>query len=296
MAYPQVLELIEMLSEGKGETLGTRELVEGVWKVLARDESETISSCDLYNLLMIFIGTESVDQEVTEELINEFVERINRNVSKEVINKLSRQSKGLFECTNKFNGSPPNKNFNISGESEWDYGKEQKMINRLFTKKLPKYTFDIEALKSREFDECTHRPEVHGMPKDVHCVREYPKNFEEAVNRIKRVNEEKKRKKEAERNEFREVEARLQRLKQQEANPPRCLTRCSTAPRKQKKNTLFYVDVGISHGRVARIAFAENDTVAAVASDFRRLYGLSENVEAKLKNQLVQAIQSFNGS
>eukprot|EP00826_Nyctotherus_ovalis_P024301 TRINITY_DN18811_c0_g1_i1.p1 TRINITY_DN18811_c0_g1~~TRINITY_DN18811_c0_g1_i1.p1 ORF type:complete len:239 (+),score=58.65 TRINITY_DN18811_c0_g1_i1:117-833(+) len=238
-----------MLSKEKGENLGMKEFVEGVWKVLAKDESEKIGSCDLYNLLMIFIGTESVGQEVTEELINEFVQKINRNVSKEVINKLSHQSKELLECANKLNDLSSNNNFNISGESEWDYDKEQKMVSRLSTKKLPKYTFDIEALKSREFDECTYRPEVHGMPKDAYGVREYPKNFKEAVSRIKRVNEEKKRKREAEKNEFREVEVRLQRLKKMKINAPRCLTRCSTAPKKQRKTTMFYVDIGISHGR-----------------------------------------------
>jgi len=237
LTYDQVLSVVKKLSRGD-----VKSFVDDVWKALVK--SEVVGSCDLYNLLMIFVGTNNVDQEVTEELISEFIQKTDKIVSKDLISTLSSQSKGLFECFSPPNGSPQGKSPNTSGKNSRNYIKEQRMINRLSTKKSPKFTLDIEALKSKEFDECTYHPEIHGIPKKIYSTKEYPKNYKEAVDRIKRVNEEKLRKREAESNEFKEVEVRLQKLRKMKMNPPKCLTRSRTAP---KKHTLFYIDIGLSH-------------------------------------------------
>ena len=63
-----------------------------------------------------------------------------------------------------------------------------------------------------------------------------------------RRSEEKQRKKVAEINEFKEINTRLERLKQMKINPPRCLSR-SKSRKKLDKKVLFYVDIEITHGK-----------------------------------------------
>ena len=234
---------MKSLCKGSSDDENQKNLSVFIWKLLSTDKNSKISVCDIYNLLMIFIGTENFHEEITKELLNEFIRKSNKhNLNKEIEN-ISAKIKEIFNSQNiSANLRSDNKELDSTNN------RIQEMISRLSANHLPKFTINLEELKNREFDECTYHPEVHNIPKTIYNTVMNPKDYIKAINRIKSVNEEKQRKKVAEINEFKEINTRLERLKQMKINPPRCLSR-SKSRKKLDKKVLFYVDIEITHGK-----------------------------------------------
>ncbi len=129
--------------------------------------------------------------------------------------------------------------------SEWNEDRERALVNRLFVRKEPTYTIDVEEVRTREEEECSHKPHITPLPRPS-GPREPPKCFDDAVARIQKAAVERRSRREAEEGLMRDAGARLAKLRRMKSNPPSFLNR-TEMPR--KKEVQLYVDVAVMPGR-----------------------------------------------
>jgi len=245
-----------------------------VWNLLIEQnaEKQEMQTDDIYNLMLIFLGTTKLDQGVTMELLSEFYKKtIKYEGEIPDFRQIVMQGKKLFENFNAQNNEGKNQyktllssNFesprdNESVSSVWNDDREKAMVERLSTAREPKFTVDIDKIKNREFEECTYHPKITNIPKSIYKTTssgfnenlsepaKKPKNYDQYVTRIRKINKEKQDRQDAEERKILESGDRLARLRKMKPNPPSCLTRAKSAPR--KRPIMLYVDVTLSHGK-----------------------------------------------
>ena len=249
LTYQQVFNLLEYMNQGQVDNLTLKKFIESLWNILNSERNQTISTVNFYNLIMIFLGTTEFDSETTEELIKEFItiNKTSRLITDQEIANVSIQSKVILKDFKYFdiNYSP----VNCEETTVFNMEKEKDLVSRLSKKKSPKYTINVENIKNKDMHECTYKPKIHNVPKYIYNKPENPKNYSEAVERIKRVNEERRRKIEAEENDILEVDTRLEKLRKMNIKPPNCLKRSKSICKKERKKMLICVEVAISCGK-----------------------------------------------
>jgi len=126
--------------------------------------------------------------------------------------------------------------------TEWNTTKESELIDRLTQSKNPKFKISVSSIQAKEYEECTHHPQIGAMPMYPNVKK--PKLYYESVSRRQKVIAEKELKSFVEENEHLEVERKLKRWKEIEVHPPSFLER-----EEHKRKILFYVDITVKPGR-----------------------------------------------
>ncbi len=75
VSYEQFVELIGRLENPNYEG-DTRSFVDRLWSALNPNAEETVACDEVYNILMIFIGTTRFELKVTADLMGEFLQRL----------------------------------------------------------------------------------------------------------------------------------------------------------------------------------------------------------------------------
>jgi len=181
----------------------------------------------------------------------------------------------------------------------WNKEKEKKCIERLYIKKPPCPKINPEDLKIKEIEMCTHRPQINKSPKYLRSkTASKPKDFNSAVERLKKKREKEELEKKLEEKKLFETGDRLKKLRESKFNPPSLLNR----PKKEK-DILVNVDVTVYPGkyfylvfivfRVGRIGVRLNDDISKIAKNFCKAYSLNSRFEIRLKEIIEEKLQEY---
>ena len=108
---------------------------------------------------------------------------------------------------------------------KWNLEKEKELTERLSKKKDPHFKINIDEVKSKEIEPCTHIPKLCAKPTYLKKNVALPKEYNETVERIKKKWTEGMQKKIEEEKHREETDERLKRLRAQKFNPPSQLSR-----------------------------------------------------------------------
>ncbi len=190
-------------------------------------------------------------------------------------------------------------------EETWNKKREQELVERLAARK-ERETSPRPRIEGIE--ECTYQPRISQYLYDgpeSRSVEDMPKAYQESVDRIRKVAEERKRKLEEKKIEHKLIDQRLKRLQRMKPCPPKCYyyreeNKATAAP---DRRILMYVDIAIlpgkygsniiSAGRVGKIPVAEGDDLSVLASNFARTYGLNAEMRGRVLRILGDSVERY---
>ncbi|KOO32060.1 hypothetical protein Ctob_007819 [Chrysochromulina tobinii] len=148
----------------------------------------------------------------------------------------------------------------------------------------------VPSYEEQQLAECTFKPTVftHGRRASLPAQpAARPAGYEQAVERLRKVQEDKKAR------EMEEEEAALRRAAQaaMPARPFAFATEERQAEREARPAPLLFMDVNLGPGRTGRIGLHEGDDPRELAANFAKAYGLDASVEAKLAGLIERHLQ-----
>jgi len=148
----------------------------------------------------------------------------------------------------------------------------------------------VPSYEEQQLAECTFKPTVftHGRRASLPAQpAARPAGYEQAVERLRKVQEDKKAR------ELEEEEAALRRAAQaaMPARPFAFATEERQAEREARPAPLLFMDVNLGPGRTGRIGLHEGDDPRELAANFAKAYGLDASVEAKLAGLIERHLQ-----
>ena len=148
----------------------------------------------------------------------------------------------------------------------------------------------VPSFEEQQMAECTFKPTVftHGRRASLPAQpAARPAGYEQAVERLRKVQEDKKAR------EMEEEEAALRRAAQAAlpARPFAFATKERQAEREARPAPLLFMDVNLGPGRTGRIGLHEGDDPRELAANFAKAYGLDASVETKLAGLIERHLQ-----
>lgn len=118
-----------------------------------------------------------------------------------------------------------------------------------------------QELREEDLQECTFRPSINPRPKTACPV--HIKGYEKVVNRLRKVNMEKRALQEKEHKKA--IGENYDKIKLMNLKPPSFVS-------KHKRNLLMYVDVNVTPVKTGRIGIYEGDDVRELARNFQKTF------------------------
>jgi hypothetical protein len=130
-------------------------------------------------------------------------------------------------------------------QKHWNAYKEKELVERLSKKSEPNFKIDVEELKAKEMQPCTHQPQTCPPPTYLHDKNvSLPKDYNETIYRLKKKWMEELQRKEDEEKYREETGERLKKLRAQKFNPPSQLSR-----KKSKRQVAINMDITVYPGK-----------------------------------------------
>ena len=150
------------------------------------------------------------------------------------------------------------------------------------TRRMEKGSGNVLTTAEREVAECTFKPTLetgkYRPRREVSSARESalrPPGYTQAVQRLRRVGEEKEQADE-------EAEREARRRAANAGKPPKPFN-LQTEARGERRHPLLYMDVNLGPGRTGRIGLHGDDDPPSLAANFARAYGLDAAMQLKLE-------------
>jgi hypothetical protein len=142
-----------------------------------------------------------------------------------------------------------------------------------------------EALEAQERKECTFHPSIIKNRPDLETGIEKPRGFEKFVEMQRKAQIEKLEKIELESTPRGENYEKFKNLK---PCPPSFLSR-----QKEERQIKMYIDVNLGQGRKGKIAIREQDDPDSLASNFCKIFHLSQDYEISLSQEIKDQLKDL---
>ena len=130
-------------------------------------------------------------------------------------------------------------------KKNWNMHKEKELAERLSKKTQPSFKIDVEELKVKEMQPCTHQPQICPPPAYLQNKNvSLPKDYNETIYRLKKKWMEGIKRKEDEKKHREETGERLKKLRAKKFNAPSQLTR-----EKKKRQVAINMDITVYPGK-----------------------------------------------
>ena len=158
---------------------------------------------------------------------------------------LYKSKRNLSEKPNKYQKEEDSLILTSRSPKDWSFQKEKSLTERLSKTRSVKFKIDVEDLKVKEIEECSHRPEICPLPSFLKVKPELPpKSFNSTVSRIRKKRIEDNKIKEDDKNYLAKSGERLEKVRRRKFEPPSLLNR----PKKTKKVALN-IDITVYPGK-----------------------------------------------